>query len=73
MGGCQAQRGEIFLYFLFWVAIFLLCRFAESTKLRWGFLALIESIWMFYVHQRTIGVMIACVLTIFFILWKNRM
>lgn len=63
---------EIFLYFLFWVAIFLLCRFAESTKLRWGFLALIESIWMFYVHQRTIGVMIACVLTIFFILWKNR-
>lgn len=63
---------EIFLYFSFWLEVFLLCKFAKTIKLKWGFLAIIEGIWMFFIHQRTIGVLAVCILVIVCIIFRNR-
>lgn len=62
---------EVFLYFLFWLDTFLICRFAETGRLKWGFLAIAEGVWMFFVHQRTIGIFIASVIAVIFIIIRN--
>lgn len=53
---------EVFIMFLFWAETFFVCKFAETKALKWGGFASILSIIMIYVHQRTIGIMIAWIL-----------
>lgn len=62
---------EVLIYFSFWLDSYLICRFAETGRLKWGFLAVAEGVWMFFIHQRTIGIFIASMIAVVFIVIKN--
>lgn len=50
---------ESLLYFLFWVETLFIYLFVKSNRVSHAFTAVLVSVFMFFVHQRTIGVMIA--------------
>lgn len=57
---------ETLLYFLFWLETLCIYLFFESKRIKWACGALGVSIFMFFVHQRTIGVLITTIIMIAF-------
>lgn len=62
---------EIVLYFSFWLLTYLVCRFTEKPSVILGCCLVLCGVIMFFIHQRTLGVIIAAIIAMLFFAWTK--
>lgn len=55
---------EALLYFLFWALLATMMQYVNTGRLRWLLAVCLEIVYMYMVHQRTLGVLVAVAFTI---------
>lgn len=68
----QVTMAETLLMFLFWLMCWLFTNFLKREKLLWLIFMTINCIYMYYVHQRALAIVLVYALCIIFWLIKNK-
>lgn len=63
---------EVLLYLLFWFSILCLIKYAERQKFRWLVIFIIILGYMLLTHLRTIGILMAGIITVLFVIFQNK-